>query len=64
MCPPPFSSFCSVKYLNFGEKIATKTSHLTFLESRYPEVTKSPYYVLSPKCSQKKVSAHALYCIP
>ena len=32
----------------------------TFLESRHPEVTKNPYYVLSPKGSQKKVSTHRL----
>ena len=57
---PPFGPFWSVKYLNFGQKLPIRTTHHTFLESRHPEVTKNPYYVLSPKWSQKKVSAHGL----
>ena len=38
----------------------TWTTHHTFLESRHPEVTNNPYYVLSPEESQKKVLAHGL----
>ena len=34
--------------------------HLKVLESRHPEVTKTPYYLLSPEWSQKKVSVHGL----
>ena len=57
---PPFGPFWSVKYLNFGQKLPIQTAHHTFLESGNPEVTKSPYYVLSPKESQKMESAHRL----
>ena len=57
---PPFVPFWSVKCLNFGQKLPTRTAHHTFLESRYPEVTKNPYYVLSHEGHQKKVSAHGL----
>ena len=57
---PPFGPFWSVKYLNFGQKLPIRTTHHTFLESRHPEVTKNPYYVLSPEGSQNKVSAHGL----
>ena len=32
---------------------ATNTAHHTFLERRHPEVTKEPYYVLSPEGSQQ-----------
>ena len=59
-CGSPFGPFWSVKYLNFGQKLPIWTAHHTFLESRHPEVTKNPYYVFSPKGSQKKVSAHGL----
>ena len=59
-CGPPFDPFSSVKYLNFGQKLSIGTAHHTFLESRHPEVTKNPYYVLFPKGRQKKVSAHGL----
>ena len=34
--------------------------HLTLLESRHPEVTKNPHYLLSPEWNKKKVSAHGL----
>ena len=54
-CGPHFGPFWSVKYLNFGHDI--------FLESRHAEVTKNPYYVLSPKWGQIKVSAHGLLCL-
>ena len=40
------------------QKLPIQTAHHTFLESRHPEVTKNPYYVLSPKGSQKKISAN------
>ena len=45
---PPFGLFWSVKYLNFGQKLPIPTTCHTFLESRYPEVTKNPYYVFLP----------------
>ena len=61
--PPPFGSFWSVIYLNFGQKLPIRTTH-NFLESRYPEVTKNPYFVFSPEGSQKKVSAHGLKQAP
>ena len=63
LCGTRFGPFWSVKYLNFGRKLPIQTIHHTFLECRHPEVTKNPYYVLSPKGSQKKVSAHRLYHI-
>ena len=55
----PLWPFWSVKYLNFGYQFRssiqiTNSTHHTFLKSRHPEVSKSPYYVLSPKWSQKK----------
>ena len=56
-CGSPFGLFWSVKYLNFEQKLLIWTVHI-FLESRHLEVTKNPYYVLSPKGSQKKVSAY------
>ena len=59
-CGPPFRPFWSVRYLNFERKLPIWTTHHTFLESRHPGVTKNPYYVFSPKGSQKKVSAHGL----
>ena len=60
-CDPLFRPFWSVKWLNFSQKLPFRTAHHTFLESRHPEVTKNPYYVLSPKGSQKKESAHGLF---
>ena len=42
------------------QKLPIQTAHHTFLESRHPEVTKNPYYLLSHNGSQKKVSAHGL----
>ena len=53
-CRPPFGPFRSVKYLSFGQKLPIWTTHHTFLESRYPENAKNPYYVFSPEGSQKK----------
>ena len=49
----PFGLFWSVKYLNFEQQPLIRTAHI-FLESRHPDVTKNPYYVLSLKGSQKK----------
>ena len=60
-CGPSFSPFWSVKYLNYRQKLPVQPPHHTFLESRHRDITKNPYYVLSPKYSQKKVSAHGLY---
>ena len=57
-CGHPFGPFWSVKYLNFGQKLPIQTARYTFLESRHPEVTKNPYYDLSPEGSLKKVPAH------
>ena len=57
----PFGPLWSVKYLNFGEKLPIRTTHHTFPESKHPEVTKNPYYVLSSNESEAKVSAHGLY---
>ena len=59
-CDPPFGSFWSVKYLNFGQKLPIRTAHHTFAEIRHTEVTKNLYCVLSPEGSQEKVSAHGL----
>ena len=42
------------------QKLPFRITHHTFLESRHPEVTKNPYYVFSPKWSQKRGSAHGL----
>ena len=60
----PFSPFWSVKYLHFGQKLPIQPTNHTFLERRHPEITKNPYYVLSPEWSQKKVSAQGLKAFP
>ena len=57
---PSFNLFWSVKYLNLGQKLPIRTTHLTFLESRHTEVTKNPYFIWSLDGGQKKVSAHGL----
>ena len=62
-CGPHFGPFWSVKYLNFGQELPSQSTHHIFLESRHAEVTKNPYYVLSPKWGQIKVSAHGLLCL-
>ena len=36
----PFGPFWSVKYLDFGKKLPIRITNHTFLERRYPEVTK------------------------
>ena len=51
----PFDPFWHVKCLNFGQKLSIGSTPPFILECRYPEVTKNPYYVLSPKRNQKKV---------
>ena len=56
-----FGPFWSVKYLDFGQKLPFRTANHTFLKSKHLEVTKNPYYVLSPEGSQRKVSAHGLF---
>ena len=58
--PAPLGPFWYVKYLNFWQKLPIRIIHHTFLESKHPEITKNPYYVLSPSWSQKTVSAHRL----
>ena len=50
-CGLPFGSFWSVTYLNLGQKLSIWTAHHPFLERRHHEVTKNPYYVLSPEKS-------------
>ena len=59
-CGPPFDPFSSVKYLNFGQKPPVGTAHHTFLESRHPEVTTNPYYIMFPKGRQKRYQL--MYC--
>ena len=56
----PIDPFWYAKYLSFEEKLPIWTTHHTFLESRPPDVTKNPYYVLTPDGCEKKVSAHGL----
>ena len=63
LCGHPFGPFWSVKYFNFGQKLPIQTAHHTFVESKYPEVTKIPYHLLSHERSQKKVSAEGLSCL-
>ena len=55
-----FGLFWSVKYLNFEQKLPIRRANNFVLEIRHPEITKNPYYVLSPKGNQKKVSANGL----
>ena len=38
----------------FGQKLPIRTTRHTFLESRQPEATKKPYYILSSEWSQKR----------
>ena len=57
-CGPRFGPFWSVRYLNFGQKLLIRTTHYTFLESKHPEVTKNPFYILFPEGNQKTVLAH------
>ena len=52
LCGPPFGSFWSVKYLNFGQKLPIRTAHHTFLENRHPGIFRTFYYVLSLEDSQ------------
>ena len=59
VCPLVYSDQINTPILN-KNYIEIRTAHHIFLESRHPEVTKNPYYVLSPKGSQKKVSAYGL----
>ena len=53
-CGPPFGPFWSVKYFNFGQKLPIQPTHHTFLQSRHPEVTKNPCYVLPPSGARKR----------
>ena len=53
-CGSPFGPFWSVKYFNFWKKVPIRTAHLTFPESRHPEVTKNSNYDLSPEVRQKR----------
>ena len=48
------------KISQFWQKATDPDSPRASLERRHPDVTKNPSYVLSPKGSQKKVSAHGL----
>ena len=60
LCGSPFVPFWSVK--QFWAK-ATDSDSRHILECINPEVTKNPYYVLSPEGSLKKVSHYELYCL-
>ena len=51
---PPLVHVDLKKYLNFGQKLLIRTAHHTLLESRHPQVTKNPYYILAPVVGQKK----------
>ena len=53
-CGPSFGPFWSVEYLNLEQNLPIWTVHHTFLESKHPEITKNPYYVLFLEGSQKK----------
>ena len=57
---PPLVHVDLKKYLNFGQKLLIRTAHHTLLESRHPQVTKNPYYILAPVVGQKKVSVFGL----
>ena len=59
----PYWSILVCKIPQFWARLPIQTMHHTFLESRHPEVTINPYYVLSREWSQKKVSAHGLKVI-
>ena len=59
VCPLVYSDQINTPILN-KNYIEIRTAHHIFLESRHPEVTKKPYYVLSPKWEPKKVSAKGL----
>ena len=50
-CAPPLWSALVHKIAQFWAKLAIRTAHHTFQESRRPEVTKNPNYVLSLKGS-------------
>ena len=60
----PFWSFCSVKYLSFW---SIRTADYAFLESRYPEVAKKLYYILSTLRMQLNIflgsSSQTIKCI-
>ena len=60
----PFGPFWSLQYLNFRKKLPIRTAHHTFLESRHPEVTKNPYYVLSPERSHGYLEENSLIIFP
>ena len=62
-CGPSFGPFWSVEYLNLEQNLPIWTVHHFFLESKHPEITKNPYYVLFLEGSQKKVSVPGLYGI-
>ena len=52
--PSPFGLFCSVKYLNFEQKLPIWTAHHIFLESRQPEVTKIHIMFCPPRGARKR----------
>ena len=56
----PFWSVLACKIPQFWAKATDSDEPSYFLEIRHFEVTKTPYYVLSPEWSQKSVTAHGL----
>ena len=60
MVSPRWSILVCINASILGQKLPIWTAHHAFLESRYSEITKNPYYVLPPEESHKKLSAHGL----
>ena len=56
----PCGPFWSAKYPNFGQKLPILTGYHMFLEYRYPEDTKNPYYVLPFEVRRKKLLSRGL----
>ena len=52
-CGPPFGLFCSVKYLNFQQKLSIRAAHHIFLKSIQLEVTKI-HIMFCPQGEPKK----------
>ena len=59
-CRPLCGSFWSGKYLNQGQKLLSGHANISFLETRYHDSTKNPYYVLSLDVRRKRMSSHGL----
>ena len=57
-CDPLCGPFWSEKYLKKGLKLLSGQGNISFLEIRYPEDTKNPYYVLSLEVRKKILLFH------